>query len=197
MRMKSLFGAVAVAAALGAAPASSAVLFEFAESGGDVVVTLSGSLNLTDLTIVDGGTFTGSDFITPTFPSIIAAEVGSSDVSKSEFVGGLDPFGSSGFQAADSYSGDLTGANSTNFFFADSYVSEAALNGTMTFLSATFASLALFEGDTVGVLANGETVTIRIGTEAAVPVPASLPLLASGFSLLGFAGWRRDRKSAA
>jgi hypothetical protein len=32
---------------------------------------------------------------------------------------------------------------------------------------------------------------------APVPVPAALPLFATGLGLLGFAGWRRKRKAAA
>lgn len=45
-------------------------------------------------------------------------------------------------------------------------------------------------GTSAGFILNGDSV----GT---VPVPAALPLFASGLGLLGFAGWRRKRRAAA
>lgn len=36
---------------------------------------------------------------------------------------------------------------------------------------------------------------VEFGSSSAVPVPAALPLFASGLGLLGFAGWRRRRKT--
>ena len=38
------------------------------------------------------------------------------------------------------------------------------------------------------------TDVVEIGTAAATPLPAALPLFASGGALLGFLGWRRKRK---
>lgn len=43
--------------------------------------------------------------------------------------------------------------------------------------------------------ATGYDVSVT-GDVAAVPVPAALPLLASGLGAMGFAGWRRKRRAA-
>lgn len=42
-----------------------------------------------------------------------------------------------------------------------------------------------------------DNFTYQIGDTSAVPVPAALPLFASGLGLLGLAGWRKRRKAAA
>lgn len=61
-----------------------------------------------------------------------------------------------------------------------------------------FNSLSVFAHNIadVGQFAVGEISLEYVGA-GAVPVPAALPLFASGLGLLGFAGWRRRRKTAA
>ena len=41
------------------------------------------------------------------------------------------------------------------------------------------------------------TMTFSDGSVAPVPIPAALPLLASGLGALGFIGWRRKRQALA
>jgi hypothetical protein len=76
---------------------------------------------------------------------------------------------------------------------------------TDTFAGATFASLGLTPGTYVwtwGAAAaatlNGaavlNTFTIQIGP---VPLPATLPLFATGLAGLGLLGWRRKKKAIA
>lgn len=61
-----------------------------------------------------------------------------------------------------------------------------------------FNSLSVFAHNISGVeqFAVGEISLEYVGS-GAVPVPAALPLFASGLGLLGLAGWRRRRKAAA
>ena len=83
------------------------------------------------------------------------------------------------------------------------------LPGSITRASPLTASLSvlLAAGDTVMLSiyrtfypAYGDFVgtdfTVNL-TPSAVPLPAALPLFATGLGVLGFAGWRRKRKAAA
>jgi Big-like domain-containing protein/PEP-CTERM motif-containing protein len=47
------------------------------------------------------------------------------------------------------------------------------------------------------VTSNTATVRIEVVEPNAVPLPAALPLFASGAGVLGFIGWRRKKKAAA
>jgi hypothetical protein len=85
---------------------------------------------------------------------------------------------------------------------------------TITLPSSTFSILAggsptvslTLQGPGLGVLGtttfNGaaldfSTVTIDTGTGTATPLPAALPLFATGIGGLGLLGWRRKRKAQA
>ncbi len=110
---------------------------------------------------------------------------------------------------SDSVTGPIIGAG---VGLSPEYVSGAPLSGGMTFLGATFASLGITTGDynfTLDVvdvvespggsslqdIPSGYGVTLSFGEAvAAVPVPATLPLLLAG---LGIMGWRAGRKSTA
>jgi hypothetical protein len=69
--------------------------------------------------------------------------------------------------------------------------------GTVTSTSV-FALHQFVDVSTTGGLltwGSSSNVDFSVGTASAVPVPAALPLLASGLGALGFAGWQRKRKS--
>lgn len=70
------------------------------------------------------------------------------------------------------------------------YVSGAALAGTATYASATFASLRLTQGSYVFNVINGDTITVNVG---AVPEPATWALMTLGMGAVGFAMRRRRR----
>ncbi len=67
-------------------------------------------------------------------------------------------------------------------YSGNAYASGDALNGSMFFTGVTFADLGLAVGDSVFSLSNQDRFTVRV---AAVPLPASLPLLAAGLGLIG------------
>ncbi len=76
----------------------------------------------------------------------------------------------------------LGGTNGPSFECNGSFSCPAGLSGTYP--------IRWIAGDTVIGLAGGNDNT-------ATPLPAALPLFASGGGLLGFLGWRRKRKNAA
>ena len=69
------------------------------------------------------------------------------------------------------------------------YVSGTSLGtSTITFNSTTLAALGVIDGTyewTWGTGANADSFTLQIGPVAAVPEPASLPLLVMGLAGLG------------
>ena len=70
-------------------------------------------------------------------------------------------------------------------------------------VAADYTLLAL--GDVFGTASNVLTVanlaahnhSLEIGPVSEVPLPAALPLFATGLGALGLLGWRRKKKAAA
>jgi hypothetical protein len=68
---------------------------------------------------------------------------------------------------------------------------------TVDILSSTSLSLSFFDGATIPT-GNTELLTGDFITgPAATPVPAALPLFATGLGALGLLGWRKRRKNAS
>jgi hypothetical protein len=69
---------------------------------------------------------------------------------------------------------------------------------THTFIASATTTLAFLNGDPGDDNSNGldNVVLIDLGP-AATPLPAALPLFATGLGALGLLGWRRKRKAAA
>jgi hypothetical protein len=183
MRFSILAGAIL--AFLLSPVAEAAVQFSFQEAGGNVVGTVSGSLDLTGATMlgVPGGSqFTSPGAINPFFG---AAGFGS----------GLDTYSSSSVSfginlmtTADSSSGAGFGVSSGRVFVPGGYAGEA-LTGTVSFINADFASLGVTPGTYVISLPD-DTVTVSFGS-AVVPLPATLPLLLGAVGLSLAAARRR------
>ena len=159
--------------------------------GSNVVATGSGPINLTGLTFAQSGQVIGGAFIQP-----IAARIQTGPTGLVNFdlyrglVTGPTSFGSGLAASASSGSGDFVGIQVFNFdgvgpngilFVPQGYVSGAALSDSMTFNSATFASLGLTPGTYVWTWGTGlpnQNFTLHIG---------SVPDGGSTVSLLGFA----------
>jgi hypothetical protein len=94
-------------------------------------------------------------------------------------------------------SGDVVGINggAGYIYVPASYVSDSPLANTATWSSATFASLGVTPGTYIWTWDNGaDSFTLEIGQ---TPLPAALPLFATGLGGLGLLGWRRKRKAQA
>jgi VPDSG-CTERM motif len=156
--------------------------------GSDVVANGSGAINLTGLT--SAGLFGGPSGVQATSGFILTGASGLTD-GYSGFTGPTS-FGSGGFFAANTSSGDSVGINGLLgiLFLPQGYVSGAALSDSMTFNNATFASLGVTPGTYVWTWGDGadQRFTLRIG--AAVPDGGSTVSLL-GCALLALAGLRR------
>jgi hypothetical protein len=160
--------------------------------------------------------FIGSDVVGPNFSATWTFSYGTTDTISGATleIGLLDGDSAAPGSQVASYSIggiDLTsllntameatpGANSVEVYY------------TITLPSSTFSILAsgsptvslMLQGPGLGVLGttpfNGAALdfsTITIDTVTATPLPAALPLFATGLGALGLLGWRRKRKARA
>jgi hypothetical protein len=152
------------------------------ESGGNVNLVASGTLNTAALSFFVNGA--GSGFINPNNLSLTTGGAGVSLLSVYITMVGPTSFGaaSTGL-AANSGSGDALGVYGSfgGLGVPRGYVSGAPLSGTSTWSGQTFSSMGVTPGTYVyswGAGATADTLTINVG--AAVPEPSS--------SLLGLVG---------
>jgi hypothetical protein len=176
---KSLVAAGALSLSLLAGSAPAAVLISFGETGGGVVGTLSGSLDLT-----------GAIFRQVHIPMVpfVVPELGRVSTGDSPLkpMNSYEAFGPSFGPGAETLATSTTGSafltDSLGVSVVEGYAGEA-LTGTLAFAGATFASLGIVPGEYVYTLPN-DTVTLRFGPATTViPLPASLPLLLGGLGL--------------
>jgi hypothetical protein len=88
-----------------------------------------------------------------------------------------------------------------NLLVPAGYQSNTPLSATDFFDNATLASLGLLPGTytwTWGSGAHADSFEVIIGATplGATPLPAALPLFATGLGVMGLFGWRRKRKGA-
>lgn len=185
--IKTTVAAGALALSLMAGSASATVLFAFEETGGNVVGTFSGSLDLTDAVAAGSESLVGG--LDPS--RAVAALAGVVD---SYLALGPTDFGP-GLLALGMAAGDaiwLVGEGSIDanarIGVPSGYASGGALAGTLMFPGESFASLGVTPGAYVYSLPN-DTVTVHF-EPAAVPLPAALPLLLGALGFM-FAAARR------
>jgi len=183
-------GLVAVAMLVVGTSASAAVVINAIESGGHVVFSFSGSVDLTGATST-GGTAVSS-VINPGVPLVDFGGTLSDSYNLAN--GNGTTFGTSGAHFASIHNtGDIfvyVGSATPRIEVPDGYVSGNALSGSMTFNNATFASLGITPGTyvwdmkLVGTGTVDQNVTLNV-----VPEPSKICLL--GFVSLGLALMRR------
>ena len=162
--------------------------------GSNVVATGSGPINLTGLAFV--GPFGPAPGIRGNPAYIMAgAGAGSGAGGVDGYRGFTGPasFGSGGFFAANTSSGDFVGINIPGgLFVPNGYVSGAALSDSMTVNNATFASLGVTPGTYIWSWGTGlpnQNFTLIIGGVGVPDGGTTISLL--GCALLGLAALRR------
>jgi hypothetical protein len=187
-----------MAAALGAGTAwagraDAAATFTFVEQGGNVVGTLSGSLDITGLSSigdsVDGASVDSGLAFLRSAPAAATGMLGY-DVAGPLFFGpgGGNVAASARSGLALNLFGGLIGGGL--LFIESSYSSGDAMTGSMTFAGTGLAGIHVTPGSYTYTLRNQDTFTLVFRE---VPAPASLPLLAGALGMLGLAGALRRK----
>jgi hypothetical protein len=187
--MRQALAAIAIAAAfLVCRPAQAIVDISVAEIGGDVVFDASGSLDITGFSVntVLTGSYGGIDPSAAYFFVIPAAGFTTEDVGS---LASFAPFGTIG-SVLGVPSGSIFGIGAGNLNLPAGYSSFDPIASSLIIPGHTFASLGLIAGVyNSGLLPSGDFVRLTI---SAIPVPATLPLLAAGFCLIGLATRKRS-----
>ncbi len=189
-------------------PSGAVVLITASEESGNVIFAANGVLDLDGLAF-DGNIQQAGAFICPDGCGLAGdvglVEVGSAATQAVDTYTGLvsatpASFGSGSFENATSGSGDFVGftanINTTYLVVPTGYVSGNSIASLATYAGATFASLGMTPGVYTYLLPK-DRVTLVIGNASAVPLPATLPLLATGLGGLAAMGRRRKQKAAA
>jgi hypothetical protein len=184
-----LFG-IAVTSLFSVQPAQ-AFTITIDQVGANVVANGSGAFNLTGLTFA-GSTLAVGDGVFASNGTIFIGGGGSANADIYTGFTGPTSFGSGGVFAANTSSGNFVGMQNGWMLVPQGYLSGAALSDSMTFNSATFASLGLTPGTyewTWGTGLMNQNFTLVI-EGAGVPDGGSTVSLL-GCALLGLAALRR------
>jgi hypothetical protein len=204
--VRSLFMAALLVVVDAAGRVEAGIIMTATEVGSDVVVSGSGTADLTGLSLnTNAGTVS---FMSPSEASLDTGPTGAISTDQYQSVNGPSDFGSGAFTFATSGTGDRFGVSFVggigvsfySLFVPQGYVSGSQLNGTSTFANQTFASLGMTPGTYLwswGPAAQDDTFTLSIVGASAVPEPSSLVTALIGVVLVGVGAARpRGRASA-
>lgn len=177
------------------APSRAAIVINAVESGGDVVATLSGSINsLVGANIVQSGASAFNyNFSRASDSSFSITNLPGSTSSYNNYTIPTSPttYGSGGNTFATSSTASTSiqiRSQSPQIWIVQDYVLGSAVTGDLTWVGTNFATLGWTEGTYVWSWA-GDSVTLNIGS--AVPEP-DLTFLA-GIGAMTLLVWRRRR----
>jgi hypothetical protein len=151
------------------------------ESGGNVVMSASGSLNINDLTLVNPSTTAGGTGLGVSNATFIIGTTPANYAQYSGFTSTPSNFGTGGGFAPTSASGDIfgcfyPGGPPHQLAVPVGYTSGNNISSTMTFTGRTFSSMGLVPGTytyTWGSGANADSINVVVGGVAPTPTPTA------------------------
>ena len=189
---------VGLLAALAPGPADAEVIINIVQSGANVVMSGSGTLDTTDLSN-SGGTSSVAVVGGADAAIRLGSTTGASYVLWSGITGPSN-FGTGYNTAADSGSGDAFGGIGMYgyLYTPGGYTSGASLSGTDTFDSTTIAGLGLTSGTytyTWGTGAHADMLVINI--PSTVPEPSTVLMMGMGLAVAAGSAYARRRRNRA
>jgi len=174
---RTLVGLVAVAASvLGTSHAALDIVAK--QVGNDVVISHTGTIDLTGANFVATLPSSGEG-IDPLRGQIV---FGVTTFDLYDLSTAFGAFGNGGTTIGTS-TGDAVGVTDVALAVATGYQSGSTIQGELTFLNATLASLGMAPGIYTATIPS-DAITFTV--DGAIPVPGALPLMAAGLGLLGF-----------
>lgn len=173
--------------ALISANAYAGIIVTTAQVGPNVVFSFSGTLDLTGATPISASNT--SELITPSSGGVLFGVRNGLDSYT-----GIPDFPQFGTTAnhAGTGSGDTLQLYTANGIGVPGGYSGGFISGALS-VPGTFVSLGLTNGVYTRTLPSLDTVQMTINSNAVVPVPATLPVLAA---VVGFTGWRMRKRAA-
>ena len=194
--------AITTALLLSTSPSEAAIIVNIEEQGSDVVVSYSGSIDLTGIgfNIIGAANSNRIEAIGGqiNFLNGAANKASMTDFGKNPWTVAPSAFGTGGAFNADGVSiaaGNAFGFQPNAFFIESTYVSGETISGSMTFNGQTLASMGINAGTGIvnATFSSGDTLTVN-ATAAAVPDSGStIAYLVSCISVLSFV--RRPSRS--
>ena len=198
---KLLAGTTALTIVVAAGRAEASVVFDITQVGSNVVITGSGTLDLTGLTY-NFSTYAPTEVV-PSLNTVLIGPAGGAVDVWSGFTSSSATLGPGGTTLASSGTGETFGINDMALDVPGGYTSGESLFGSSTFDNTTIASLGftpgtyVFSWDSSGVGAPVEDDSITVQVGPAVPEPSTWAMMLLGFAGLGFAGYRRTCKAVS
>jgi len=180
--------------------ANATYTFTFTESGGNVVATGSGTLNITGLVL--NAIVGGNGYIWPFQSSVVSSDLNNNPMDRYSANLTGPTLGSAGITAKTSNTGDGVGfwKDSGLLFVPQNYVSGAQLTSSQTWNGATLALLGLTVGTytfSYGTAPNNDSFVVIVGnspTPAAVPSLSEWAQLMLGLMVMMLIGWHFHRE---
>ena len=159
---------------------NAAVTITLTETGGNVVATGVGRLDISQLGNPTLENVVGG-FVNPSIGVLNTGPATPTDIDLYSGISGPTSFGSGSLNLADSGTGDVMGVTtSLRLRVPRNYSTGGSLSGSATWTNKTFASLGLTPG-TYTYTWSGDSLTIQIGP---APAPASIPSLSEWTQLM-------------
>jgi len=197
-RFLRALGTITAVLVLAGGMANAGVLISVTQSGGDVDVTASGSLDLTGATFDHQQPYTTG--IIPGGSNWYVA-LGSTPGMDWYQLTGVDlPYGTDpSYYTSSSTSGDAISiwgysGGTPLVGVSTGYQSGEAISADMVISGETIAGMSLMPGTYTFTIPN-DTIVLQIAGGNNVPEPSSLAMMLNGMLAVGFAGYRRMKKA--
>lgn len=193
--MRLLCGAAML---LGMTSAHAVYTITVTEVGSNVVMSGSGQINTTGMTLSSGSSYYcggGGRWPGGGNTLCVGADPAGAIVNSAITAGGVPVMGTGGATSGSSSTGSAVFLASTSLYLPAGYVSNASMSGSTTFNNKTLATLGATVGSYTMTLSSGDTIVVNVTAATPVPTLGTAGKLAFALLLLtgGYVALQRRR----